>query len=70
MELFARLEANGLAGGYADFGTGAGISADAGFTGADAENAESAQFDALAGGESLFEALENRIHRGFRLGAR
>jgi hypothetical protein len=70
MELFARLEANGLAGGYADFGTGSGVAADAGFAGADAENAESAQFDALSGGKSLFETLENRIHRSFRLGSR
>jgi hypothetical protein len=70
VELFARLEANGFAGGYADFGSGPGISTDAGFTGADAENAESAQLDALSGGKSLFEALENRIHRGFRLGSR
>jgi hypothetical protein len=50
MEFLARLESDGLAGGYADFGSGARIATDSGFTGADAENAESAQFDALAGG--------------------
>jgi hypothetical protein len=70
MELFARFEANGLAGGYADFGSGARIAADSGFAGSDAENAESAQLDALAGGKSLLEALEDRIHRSFRLGPR
>ena len=70
MEFFARFEADGFAGGYADLGAGAWIAADTGFTGADAENAESAQFDALTGGQSLFKALEDRIHRSFRLGAR
>ena len=70
MQFLARFETNGLAGGYADFGTGAGIAADTGFAGADAENAKSAQFDALAGGQGLLEALEDRIHRGLRLGAR
>ena len=70
MQLLARLEADCLAGSDADFGTGAGIAADAGFAGADAENAKSAQFDALAGGQSLLQALEDRIHRGFCLDAR
>jgi hypothetical protein len=70
MQFLARFETNGFARGYADFGAGAGIAADAGFAGADAENAKSAQFDALAGGQGLLEALEDRIHRGLRLGAR
>jgi hypothetical protein len=70
MEFFARFEADGFAGGYADLGAGAWIAADTGFTGADAENAESAQFDTLAGGKSLLEALEDGIHRGFCLGPR
>ena len=70
MEFFARLEADGFAGGYADFSTGTGIAANAGFTGADAEHAESAQFDALTRCESLFEALKDRIHRSFRFGPR
>src|SRR5271157_225334 len=70
VQFLARLEAHRLAGIDADLGAGAGIAADAGFAGADAENAESAQFDALAGGKSLLEALENRIHRGLCLGAR
>jgi hypothetical protein len=63
MQFFARFEAHGFTRGYADFGTGAGIAADTGFAGTDAENAETAEFDALAGGEGLFEALEDRIHR-------
>jgi hypothetical protein len=70
MQFFARLEAYGFAGSYAYFGSGAGISADSGFARADAEDAKSAQFDALAGGQSLLQALEYRIHGGFRLGAR
>ena len=70
MEFFARFEANGFAGGYADLGTGARIAADTGFACADTENAESAQFDALAAGERLLETLEDRIHRSLCLGPR
>jgi hypothetical protein len=70
MQFFAWLETDCFPRGYADLGTGAGIAADTGFTRADAENAKSAQFDALAGGQSLLEALKDRIHRGFCLGAR
>jgi hypothetical protein len=69
VQLLARLEAHRLAGSDADLGAGAGIAADTGFAGADTEDAESAQFNAFAGGESLFETLEDRIHRSFRLGA-
>jgi hypothetical protein len=69
MQFLARFKAHRFAGGDADFGTGSGISADASFAGADAENAKSAQFDALSGGESLFQALEDRIHRRLCLGA-
>src|ERR1039457_1156457 len=67
VQFLARFEANRLAGGDADFGSGARIAADSGFTGAHTEDAKPAQFDAFSGGESLFEALENRIHRSFRL---
>jgi hypothetical protein len=69
MQFLARLEAHRFAGGDADLGAGSGISADASFAGADAENAKSAQFDTLSGGESLFQALEDRIHRSLCLGA-
>ena len=54
MQFLARLEADGLAGGDADLGSGAWVSADAGFAGADTEDAKSAQFDALAGGKACF----------------
>jgi hypothetical protein len=70
MEFLAWLESHSLARGYADFGAGAGIAPDTGFARANAENAKSAQFDALAGGQSLLQALKNRIYRGLRLGAR
>ena len=70
MQLFARLEANSFARGYAHFGAGARIAADTGFAGANAEDAKSAQFDALAGGQGLLQALEDRIHRSLCLGAR
>ena len=70
MEFLAGLEADGFSGCDADLGPGSRIAADAGFTRADAENAKSAQFDALAGGQGLFEALKYGIHRRLGLSAR
>jgi hypothetical protein len=70
MQFLAWFEADCLPRGYAHLSAGAGIAADTGFSRADAENAKSAQFDALAGGQSLLEALEDRIHRGLCLGTR
>jgi len=70
MKFLARFKADCFTGGYVHLGTGAGIAADTGFARADAENAKSAQFDALAGGQSLLQALEDRIYRGLCLGAR
>jgi hypothetical protein len=70
MQFLARFESHGFARGYADFSAGAGIAADTGFAGADAKDAKSAQFDALAGGQSLLQTLKNRIHRSLCLGAR
>ena len=68
MKLLAWLESHGFTRSDAHLGTGAWITANAGFAGADAENAESAQFDTLTGGQGLLEALENGIHRSLRLG--
>jgi hypothetical protein len=70
VQFLAGFEANGFPWGNADLGAGSGIAADACFAGSDAKNAESAQFDALAGRQGLLEALEDRIHRSFRLGTR
>jgi hypothetical protein len=47
VEFFARLEAHGFAGCDADLGACAGVAANPGFAGADAEDAKPAQFDAL-----------------------
>jgi len=69
MQFLARLEADGFAGSDADLCTGTGVAANSGFTGADAENAKSTQFNALACGESLLETLKDHIHRGLSLGA-
>jgi hypothetical protein len=69
MEFLAGLEAHSLAGCDADLGASPWVAANACFTGADAEYAKSAQFDALTGGKCLFQALEYRIHRGLCLGA-
>ncbi len=70
MELLARLEADGLAGSEIAYSYGAGVAADAGFASADAENTESAQFDALTGGEGLFEAFEDGVNCRLSFGAR
>ena len=69
MQFLAGLETHRLAGCDADFGSGAGIATDAGFARANAENAKSAQFDALAGCQSLFEAFEDGIHGCLSFGA-
>jgi hypothetical protein len=70
VQLFAGLEANGFAGGDADLGAGAGITADAGFTGANAEDTESAEFDAVTGGKSGFETFKDGIDGSLGLGSR
>ena len=70
VKFLARLEADGFAGSDVDLSAGAGIAADAGFAGADAEDAESAQLNALACRQSLFEAFEDRVHCRFSLRAR
>jgi hypothetical protein len=70
VQFLAGLEANCLAGGDADLSAGSWISADAGFPGPNTEHAKTAQFNTLAGGESLFQALKDRIDGGFRFGSR
>jgi hypothetical protein len=69
LEFFARLEADGFARRDADFFTGAWVAADAGFAGLDAEDAEAAEFDALAAAESLLQGIENRFHGLLGFGA-
>jgi hypothetical protein len=69
MQFLSRLEAHRLAGRNAHLCAGSGIAANTGFAGADTEDSKSAQFNALSGCKSLFKALEDGIHGGFRLGA-
>ncbi len=70
MQFLAGLEPNCFSGSDADFSSGTRIAADAGFAGADAENAKSAQFDALTGGQCLLEAFKDRVDGRFCLRAR
>ena len=69
MQFLARLKPNGLARSDADFGAGAGIATDTSLAGANAENAKSAQFNALSCRQSLLETLKDGIHRSFCPGA-
>lgn len=70
LQFFARLEADGFAGGDGHLGAGARVPSDARFAGANVEDAEAAEFDAFAGAERPFHAFEDRLdgHLGFRLG--
>ena len=61
LEFFAGFEADGFAGRDVDFFAGAGVAADTGLAGLDAEDAEAAELDALAAAESLLEGFENRF---------
>src|SRR5580698_7361705 len=63
MELFAWLEADGLAGGDGDFGAGSGIAADACFSWFHGKDAEAAQLDAIACDQCLLHALEDSVYR-------
>ena len=67
MQFFAGLEADGFARRDADLGAGARIAANAGFAGTHVEDAEAAQFDALALGERVLEGLEHCVDSRFSL---
>ncbi len=69
MEVFSRLETNGFSWGDADFGSGAGISSDAGFARFYGEYAESAELDAVAFGEGLLHGFEDGVDGGLGLGS-
>lgn len=66
MQLFAGLEADRFAGSDRNFGARSRIATDAGLPGFDSENAKAAEFDAVAGDESSFHALEDRVNGGLR----
>ena len=70
MQFLAGLEPNCFSGSNADLGSGAGIATDSGFASADTENAKSTQFDALACGQSLFQAFKDRVDGRLGLRAR
>jgi hypothetical protein len=70
VKFLARLEAYRFAGRNADFSAGSWIATDPRLAGTDAEDAESAQFDAVTGGEGLFEAFENGINGRFSFRSR
>ena len=70
MELFAGFEADGLAWGDADFCASSGIAADSGLARSNTEDAESAQFDAVARSQGQLEPFEYGVHGSFRLGPR
>ena len=70
MQLLAGLEPYRFARSDADFSAGAGIAANAGLAGSDAEDAEASQFDPLACCKGLLETLEDSIHGRLSLNAR
>ena len=70
MQFLAGLETHRFSWSDAYFGSGAGIATDSGFASANAEDAESAQFDTLTRSQRLFQAFEDRIDGGFSLCAR
>ena len=61
LKFFAGLKAHGFTRRNADFFAGAGIAANARFSGLNAEDAEFAKFDALAATESALERLKDRF---------
>ena len=67
LEIFARLEANRLAGGNGDLGTRARITSDTGLAGLDGEDAEAAQLDTIAAAQSVLHRLKNSVHGGLCL---
>ena len=69
LKLFAGLEADGLARRNAHLFPGAGIAADAGLARLHTEDAEAAEFDALAAAESLLQRLENSLNGLLGFGA-
>jgi hypothetical protein len=70
MKLFAGLEADCFARSDGDFCSGPRIAADACFAWFNSEDAEAAQFDAIASNQSLLHAFEDGVYCGFCLGSR
>lgn len=70
VKLFAGLEADGFSRGDGDFSACSGIATDTGFTWFDGEDAETAQFDAVAGNQVLFHAIEDGVDGSLSFGPR
>ncbi len=69
MQFFSGLEADRFAWSNADFAAGSRIAANSGLSGSDAENAEAAQLNPIAGRQSLFQPFKDTIHGCFCLDA-
>jgi len=69
MQFFTGLEAHGFSRRDADLSAGAGVTSDAGFSRANAENAKAAQLNALTCCQGFFQALKHSIDCRFGLGA-
>jgi hypothetical protein len=70
MQLFAGLEANGLARSDGDFSTSPGIAADTGLARLYGEYSESAKFDTVASDEGLLHTFEDGVHCRLCFGSR
>jgi len=69
VKVLAGLEAYGLAGDDADFGSGAGVTADPGLAGLYGEDSEAAELDAVASDHAFLHAIEDRVDGGLCLRA-
>jgi len=68
LKLFARFEAHCLARRYAHFSACTRVATDAGLAGTNVEDAEAAQFNAIALRQSLLHTLEDGLDGHFRFG--
>ena len=69
MQFFTGFESHSLSRRDADFGTGSRVAADAGFACANAEHAETTQFNALTRCQGFFQPLKHSVDCRFGLGA-
>src|ERR1700741_17046 len=67
LQLFARLEVRNLLRRYFDFLTGLGVTAGARLAAAEAETAEAAELDLLAGTEGVDDGVEHNVDDGLGL---
>ena len=69
MQFFTGFKSDSLAWSDGDFGSGARISADAGFAWFDGEDTEATQLDAVACDEGLLHAVEDCVYGRLCLGS-